>query len=81
MGSRAADSLTIPEDIEQVEKAVCTLSPSHRWTLIAYYGKIGPLWLKAAQLKVSRRTFMRRVETAERRVAEILKSLDAAPKT
>jgi predicted DNA-binding protein (UPF0251 family) len=36
------------------------------------------LWLKAQRLNISRRTLMRRVETAERKVAE---TLDSAPKT
>jgi transposase-like protein len=67
-----------PDDILETEQAVARLAQAWKQPLIAYYVSTGPLWLKAQRLNISRRTLMRRVETAERKVAE---TLDSAPKT
>jgi len=77
-GSRTTGNATsLPDDISEIDGAVAKLSPILKACLIAYYIKTGPLWWKATALGVSRRTFMRRVSTAEGRVNEML---DAAPR-
>lgn len=79
MGARATGNEgTLPDGISDIDAAVAKLSPTLKSCLIAYYIKTGPLWWKATTLGVSRRTFMRRVSTAEYRVDHFL---DAAPKT
>jgi DNA-directed RNA polymerase specialized sigma24 family protein len=68
-GSRATgNDLALPDDILEVEQSVNKLSSPHRMALIGYYVMTGPLWLRAARLRISRRTMMRRVTTAERQI-------------
>lgn len=79
LGARATgNDDALPDGIEGIDKSVAKLSPILKACIIAYYVRTGPLWWKAASLGISRRTFMRRVTTAEYRVNHFL---DAAPET
>lgn len=62
----------LPDGIEGIDKAVAKLSPILKACIIAYYVRTGPSWWKATSLGISRRTFMRRVSTAEARVNQML---------
>lgn len=68
-GDRASSNLMdAPTDIAEIDAAVAKLPATLRMPVIAYYVGTGPLWLRAARLRISRRTLMRRVETAERKI-------------
>ena len=77
-GGKGSSGGLAPDDILETEQAVARLGQAWKQPLVAYYVSTGPLWLKAQRLNISRRTLMRRVETAERKVAE---ALDSAPKS
>lgn len=79
LGARATgNDGALPDGIEGIDKAVAKLSPILKACIISYYVRTGPLWWKATSLGISRRTFMRRVSTAEYRVDHFL---DAAPES
>lgn len=68
-GERAHDSsYNLPPDLTEVDQAIASLTPLHRAPLLAFYLSRAPLKVKADKLRISRRTLMRRVELAERRV-------------
>jgi DNA-directed RNA polymerase specialized sigma24 family protein len=68
-GERAYDlTHDLPPDLTEVDQAVASLTPLHRAPLLAFYLSQAPLQFKAAKLRISRRTLMRRVELAERKV-------------
>lgn len=73
MGARATSNAdALPDGIGDIDAAVAKLSPILKSCLIGYYVRTGPLWWKATTLGVSRRTFMRRVSTAEARINQML---------
>ena len=73
-GARGLDGgAYIPPDVEEIERIVARMSSSLRQPIIIMYTKRGPLWLKAAQMHVSRRTFRRRLQTGEEWVARQLR--------
>lgn len=76
-GDRSAyDGADMPWEIAEVENAVMDLSWHCRVPTIWYYTRIGPVWWKALQCKVSKTTFLRRVRTAEDVIDRRLKIVD-----
>lgn len=74
-GARAFDVTTdLPPELAEVDRAIAALPPLHRVPLLAYHLTRASLEVKAARLRISRRTLMRRVELAELRVHRELMS-------
>lgn len=68
-GDRAHDDLSeMPPDLSEIDRIVAHLAALHRVPLVAFYLGRAALEVKAARLRISRRTLMRRVATAEREV-------------
>ena len=68
-GDRAYDLVRdLPPDLAEVDRAIATLPPIHREPLVAFHLTRASLEVKAARMRISRRTLMRRVELAERQV-------------
>lgn len=68
-GDRAHDDTSaMPQDLSEIDRVVAHLTEIHRVPLLAFYVARGPLEVRAARLKTSRRTLMRRVATAEQKV-------------
>lgn len=62
------DGCEMPVDLAEVERIVARMPVIHRVPLLQFYASKGPLEVRAARLRTSRRTLMRRVRTAERHV-------------
>lgn len=73
------DIADAPADIAEIDSAIAKLTAPLRQVLVLYYCTNGPLWSKSQRMFCSRRTFMRRLKTAEDRLHFYL-SLADAPK-
>lgn len=80
-GGRCADvTADMPDDIQEVEDCVRLLSYSLASVVIGVYARTGPLWWKATQLGISRRTLKRRLTIAESQIDKNLRAgLDRCP--
>lgn len=80
-GGRCADvTADMPDGIQEVEDAVRLLSYSLASVVIGVYARTGPLWWKATQLGISRRTLKRRLTLAESQVDKYLRvGVDTCP--
>lgn len=68
-GDRAHDrARDLPPNLIEIDRAIATLPPIHREPLVAFHLTRASLEVKAARMRISRRTLMRRVELAERQV-------------
>jgi len=74
-GDRAHDDLSeMPPDLSEIDRIIARLAELYRVPLVVYYLGRAALEVKAARLRISRRTLMRRVATAERQVHLMLMS-------
>lgn len=79
-GDRAHDQARdLPGDLSEIDRVIARLAPTHRIPLLAFHLTRASAEVKAARLRISRRTLMRRVELAERQVHLALMSC-ACPK-
>jgi len=68
-GDRAhEDASAMPADLSEIDRVVAHLAELHRVPLVTFYLSRAALEVKAARLRISRRTFMRRVAVAEQTV-------------
>jgi predicted DNA-binding protein (UPF0251 family) len=58
----------MPPDLSEIDRIVAHLAELHRLPLVTFYLSRAALEVKAARLRISRRTLMRRVATAEQQV-------------
>ena len=66
---------SLPVDLEYVEIAVARSLPQHKLILVEHYTKTGSVRDHAARLALSRMTYWRRKDLAERHVGSILEGV------
>lgn len=71
----AWDGPTLPEDLEAVDVAVARSLPQHKLILVEHYTKAGSVRDHAARLSLTRMTYWRRKDIAEKHLGNLLQSV------
>lgn len=69
------DGPSLPEDIEAIDVAVARCLPQHKLILVEHYTKGGSVRDHASRLSVSRMTYWRRKDIAEKHVSILLQTV------